>query len=547
MANRTSVKGLASKAQQHDEKLRKRYVDGSAKGPKGAPALDAATVDSFNNFAHRMGVGADNPLSTSTYGFNPITRNRVLLEWIHRGSWLGGLAIDLVADDMTRAGIEYVTEIPPDQSEEMDRVATSMNTWGVINEVVSWGRLYGGAVAVALIDGQDMRTPLRLDTVGPGDYKGMLAMDRWMLEPSLEDLVTEFGPNLGLPRFYRVSSNAPALRGCAIHHTRILIRHAGNKLPYHQRLTENLWGTSVIERLFDRMVAFDSASTGAAQLVFKSFLRTLSVEGLRDVVAAGGTAMAGLLSYVENMRRYQGIEGISLIDAKDKLDVQSHQAFSGLSDALMQFGQQLSGALQIPLVRLFGQSPAGLSATGESDLRTYYDNIAQQQQNTLHTGVTTHYRLLAKSESIPLPPGFTIGFKSLWQLTDTDKANIAKTGSDTVMAVHESGLISDRTALKELRQLARLTGVFSNITRDLIAQADEATGPPEPEGGFDLPDVSGMPGAQELENPGGQPTQGDMNGNGQAQQEGQVDQGQSGGAPVQHPTPRRSPAGGWPR
>jgi hypothetical protein len=47
------------------------------------------TVDSFTNFAQKMGVGADNALSTARYSFNPITRNRIQLEWVHRGSWLG--------------------------------------------------------------------------------------------------------------------------------------------------------------------------------------------------------------------------------------------------------------------------------------------------------------------------------------------------------------------------------------------------------------------------------------------------------------------------
>lgn len=537
---RVSVKGVAKAAQREDSRIRTKLA---APTKDGSPSLSATTLDSFTNFAHKMGLGADNPLSGSSYGFNPITRNRVLLEWIHRGSWLGGMAVDLVADDMTRAGIEYITEMPPDLTERLDQMATACGTWETVHETISWGRLYGGAIAVALVDGQDLRTPLRLDTVGPGQYKGMMCLDRWMLEPTLEDLVTDFGPHLGLPRYYRVSSNAPALRGQAIHHSRVLVRHIGIKLPYQQRLMENLWGISVIERLYDRMVAFDSASAGAAQLVFKSFLRTLSVEGLRDVVAAGGAPMRGLLTYTDHMRRYQSIEGISLIDSKDKLEIQGTQAFSGLSDALMQFGQQLSGALQIPLVRLFGQSPAGLNSTGESDLRMFYDHIKQQQQKTLHTGVTLHYKLMARSESITLPPNFTLGFKSLWELTETDKANIAKTSADTVTAVHETGAISDRTLLRELRQQSRITGVFTNVTREMIEDADDAVGPP-PMAPDEMPDLSGMPGAQGVLGDPNQP--GDVDGNAGSQgKTGPMDQSAGGANQVQQPAPRRRPAGGF--
>jgi uncharacterized protein len=100
------------------------------------------------------------------------------------------------------------------------------------------------------------------------------------------------------------------------------------------------------------------------------------------------------------MRRFQSIEGITLLDAEDEFDGHAHVPFSGISEALLQFGQQLAGALQIPLVRLFGQSPAGLNSTGESDLRNYYDGIHQQQESHLHYPVVRAVRMTAQSLGI---------------------------------------------------------------------------------------------------------------------------------------------------
>lgn len=553
---RTSVKGIAKQAQRDDTKARQAAADAAAKTKQGSPLLSAVTADSFVNFAQKLGVGADNALSDARYGFNPITRLRTQLEWIHRGSWLGGIAIDVIADDMTREGIEYATELDPDQTEELDQQALKLNTWAAFGDVIRWGRLYGGAVAIALVDGQDMRTPLRLDTIGPDQYRGMLVLDRWQLEPSLDDLVTDLGPFLGLPRFYRVMENAPALRGQAIHYTRILVRHVGVELPYQQRIIENLWGISILERIYDRLIGFDSATTGVSQLIYKSYLRTLSIEGLRDLVAAGGTQLAGLVSYAEMMRRYQSIEGMTLIDAKDKLEIQGHQAFSGLGDALMQLGQQLSGALQIPLVRMFGQSPAGLNSTGESDIRTYYDHIKQRQVRDLHRGVTLHYRLMAKSASIAVPGNFTVNFKSLWVPTDSDKSIIGKTNADTINGAYEAGIIGRQTALKELRQGSRISGVFTNITHKMITEADDEVNPAPDAGG--LPDMPGALGAPTA--PGGEENgataplgsllpdhSGDVDGKaGPDGQAGSVDQGKSGGSPVSLPTLKRRPpsAGG---
>jgi len=342
-----SVQRLAASFLRADMKARDKAASG--KGPK------AKQQDSFVNFAHNLGIGADNPMTSSTYGFNPITRNRTLLEWVHRGSWLGGVAVDVVADDMTRAGVEIQGDISPDDIAKIDELSTSLGVWNSINDTIKWARLYGGCIAVILIDGQDTATPLRLNTIRKGQFCGLMPLDRWMVEPSMGDLVTEYGPSLGLPKYYSVTAQAPALSSMKIHHSRC-IRLEGIRLPYWQRLMENLWGLSVLERLYDRMIAFDSATTGAAQLVYKSYIRTYKIEQLREAVAAGGDALNGIVSYVDMMRRFQGIEGMTLIDAKDDLSAATHGAFSGLSDALTQFGQQLSGALQIPLVRLFGQS-----------------------------------------------------------------------------------------------------------------------------------------------------------------------------------------------
>lgn len=455
-----------------------RVVKDVAKQNAKLGTVKGATVDSFVNFAHNLGIGADNALTSSTYGFNPITRNRVLLEWIHRGSWLGGLAVDVVADDMVREGVEIRGLMKPESIESIEQAATTMTIWRKLGETIKWARLYGGALAVMLIDGQDMKTPLRESTIRKGQFCGLQVLDRWMVEPSLNDLVTEFGPNLGMPRFYRVTAQAPALSGQVIHCSRC-VRIDGLELPYWQRLMENLWGLSVLERIYDRMVAFDSATTGAAQLVYKSYLRTLKVKGLRELVAAGGPIMAGLTSYVDMMRRFQGIEGMTLIDAEDSLDAQSHTAFSGLSDALAQFGQQLSGALQIPLARLFGQSPTGFS-TGDADLKNYYDAVAQQQARDLLVPVTRIYKMIAASEGLEWPKGTTIKFRSLWKMNDKEKADIAGTISAAVIAAEGAGIIDKPTALKELKQSSQSTGVFSNISQDDITEA-ELDGPPLPE------------------------------------------------------------------
>lgn len=470
-----------------------RQAARDAKAQEASTIKAARTADSFQNFMFNLGVGTDNPTSSATYGFNPITRTHTLLEWIHRGSWIGGVAVDLVGDDMTRAGVDFVSTMQPDDAEQLQSAIMRLGIWEATNDTVKWSRLYGGCIAVALIDGQNTETPLRIDTVGKNQFKGLMVLDRWMVDPTLEDLISDFGPQLGQPKYYRVNTGAPALRGSKVHYSRC-IRLEGIRLPYWQRMAENLWGLSVLERLYDRLIAFDSATQGASQLVYRSYLRTIKVKDLREGIAAGTEAQGGISRYFDMMRRFQGIEGVTLIDAEDDFQAQSHTAFGGLSDALIQFGQQLSGALQIPLVRLFGQSPAGLNSSGDSDLRTYYDGIKQQQERTLRVPYDWLFRVIARSESIKLPENFNFEFKSLYQLTPDQKATVAQTRGGIILQAAVDAIIPRSTALKELRQVGHETGTFTNITDEDIKAAEDEPLPGSIEAMQQQQEMFGQPG-----------------------------------------------------
>jgi hypothetical protein len=465
-------------------------AQGTTVNPDGL--ISAKVGDTFQNFSLNLGLGTNNALSDSTYGFLPVTRDRTLLEWIHRGSWIVGVAIDAIADDMTKMGITITSEMPPGAIKKLEAAATKWGIWYAINDTIRWGRLYGGALSAIMIDGQDPRNPLDIERIGRGSFRGLMVFDRWMVEPDLQHMIRGVGDDSLVPRSYWViaSGSGVSFEGMRIHHSRVL-RHEGVRLPYWQRVMENMWGISVVERLYDRLIAFDSATNGAAQLVYKSYIRTLKIARLREIVAAGGMQVNQLQQYVEMMRRYQGIEGITLIDSEDDFaaQVSAGTSFSGIADALIHFGQQISGALQIPLVRLFGQSPAGLNSTGESDMRNYYDGIRQRQERELRPMIDRTYRAMAKSEGIPIPEDFNFVFNPLWQLSETERATASAQTTSAVLSAWEAGLVDASTAMKELKQASIVNGLWTNITDAEIAAAKgkmppsltmAATAPTEP-------------------------------------------------------------------
>lgn len=436
------------------------------------------TVDGFDNFLTRLGLNNDNTLSAGFYSFNLMTKNRIQLEAAYRGSWIVGKIVDCVAEDMTRAGIDITTNEDAADINDLMNEVSKLKISQSLCDLEKWARLYGGALAIVQIKGQNLGTPLDISTVGKDQFQGLVVYDRWQLNPDLGRVI-QSGPDMGLPEFYSIVNNptqlepdAPTATGqILVHHSRV-IRDIGIKLPYFQAITEMMWGESNLERLWDRLISFDNVTMSAASLVDRANLRMVGVEGLREILAAGGPAQEALEAQFEMMRRMQVNEGLTLLDKNDEYQASAY-SFAGLSDMMIQFGQQLAGACDTPLVRLFGQSPAGLNATGESDIRMYYDSIKAQQESKFRSGWQLILQVMWRSVyGKPAPDDLHFEFVPLWQMSAIDKANIGKTNAESIIGAYEAGLIDSPTAMKELRESSGDTGLFTNISDESIDDAE---------------------------------------------------------------------------
>lgn len=440
------------------------------------------TQDGFENIPARLGLDQDNQLAAGTYTLaGQLTRDRTQLEAMYRDSWLVGRMVEVVAEDMVRGGLDIQAQLEAGETDALLKYMRRTGVPGRLCDTIKWSRLYGGALAAVLLDGEDMSTPLNLSTIQKGSFKGLHVLDRYQLVPSSE-LITELGPMLGYPEYYSVFSgnDADTAMGLKLHHSRC-IRFVGVELPYWLRITELGWGASVVERAHDRILALDSATHGSANLMMRSYLRVLGIKNLREILAAGGAAETALHKMFSMIRMMQTNEGLTILDAEDTF--QTHNwTFAGVYEALQAFCEQIAGATGIPLVRLLGQSPKGFSS-GESDLRTYYDTIATAQDDDLRPAYEMLLPILSMSLwGRPLPEGAHFEFRSLWQPTETDKATIATADAQSVAGLFSAGLVTESEAKAELRDAGRITGRWTNVTDESIQAAKAAeTAPPLPE------------------------------------------------------------------
>lgn len=446
----------------------------------------AAIGDSFANYAARMGANASNLQGGASYQRNiERTRNYIQLEAMYRTSGLIRKAIDCVADDMTREGIDISGSIDPTDQRKLTQAIDELGIWEALSDTIRWGSLYGGAIGVLLIDGQDMATPLNLDSIRPGQFKGILAMDRWQLNPAINTFITDFGPDLGKPAYYDVMIDGSPLQGRRIHHSRV-IRQGGARIPYRQSWTEQGWDASNIEVWWDRIIALDSTTMGAAQLVHKAHLRMLKVKGLRQIMTGPEAAKQGLYRQTEFMRVAQTIEGLTIVDSDDEFQTYSY-AFSGLDNILGSMKEDFAAVVDIPMVRLFGQSPGGLNSTGDTDMELYNTGkIKQGQERKLRSGVALMLEVLHRSV-LATPPAedFSFTFRELAPMSEETKSKIFQQDATTIAGLVGEGMISRATGLQELQVSAETTGRGTKITDEDVTDAEND--PPEMQPGYVAP------------------------------------------------------------
>ena len=457
------------------------------------PEQRSFTVDAFQNVLARLGVGMPNMLESTSYPVTRLTQNFTLMNSLYRNHWIARRIIDVVPGDMIKNWYQIDTQLPPDLISKIVKLERTTKVKAKILEALKWGRLYGGSAAIVLIEGHDgvLDEPLDLDMVFPGSFKGLLVVDRWSgLYPSLE-LVTDINdPDFWLPRAYQVTNNVTR-ESTTVHHSRVL-RFIGRDLPLWEKQAEVYWGAAELEHVYEELKKRDNTSYNIASLVFRANLNVLQMEGMDQVLAVGNDKTREYLyNTVQAQNWLMNNFSMFLLGQNDKFDTKQY-TFSGLSDIYENFMMDVAGAAEIPVTKLFGRSPAGLNATGESDMQNYYELIEERQESMLGPVLDKLLPIMCMSELGAIPDDLDYTFSPVRSSSDSEMAELASKISSSVLDVFGGGLISQRTALKELRQSSDITGMWTNITDEDIEAADPNVQTP----GEQIPDM-GMLGGEE--------------------------------------------------
>lgn len=443
-------------------------------------AMDAQALDAFRNVAARMGQGTPSLGEGAEYELIRWTNDYWLMITMFRNHWLSRRIVEGPAKDMCKAWPRLQCEVDPKQIKLFDRTIQRTFTPKRVQKAITWARLFGGAGALMVIDGHEdiLEEPLDLDDVNPGSYKGLIVFDRWSgitPENELNDDINS-PVDFGLPKYYQVKTmEGDAFR---VHASRIL-RFTGPEVPQPELQASMLWGVSVLEPAYETIRKCDNLSWSILQLSFRAQILAMTNPDLASLISGVGVSgKAAELAAKKLQVQNELLSNQSMLVMGKDATLQTHQAsFSGLSEIYQEFKMDLAGAADYTVTRLFGRTSTGLGQSNDQDERMYEDKIAQHQNDEVRPQLDKLYPVVAMSEWGEVPDDLDFMFPSIRVLTEKEKAELAKDAGELIVSLYSSGIISQKTAMLEIKQLSDVTGIGTNIQPEDIEAADDTATP----------------------------------------------------------------------
>ena len=454
------------------------------------PTKKRRAGDSYSNPLARIGFGQFNIAQASEYPLTRMTQNFALLNSLYRTEWIARRIIDTIPEDMTKNWYELKTQLQPDQVDKFVTMERKTHLKEQILEGLTWGRLFGGSAGIMVIEGQEdmLDQPLSLELIMPGQFKGLIIADRWSGVYPETGLVQDISdPDFGTPEYYNFCmTDTDIANGIRVHHSRV-VRFMGRKLPQIERIAESYWGMSELEHVYNELDKRNSASANIAHLLWQANIKTYKMRDLGQMLAVTDTeSQKELYETLAAQNALLNSAGMNVVDKDDDF-VTSQYTFSGISDVYELFMLDVSGASEIPVTKLFGRSPAGMNSTGESDLTNYYDRIKQRQESDLRPILEKLLPVMAMSTWGAIPDDLTFEFEPVRDSSETERADLMLKYTQAIVLAYNADILSQKIALKELRQTSSFTGAYTNIEDDDIENADDGTTPSSLLG--ELPDL----------------------------------------------------------
>lgn len=404
---------------------------------------DAAIGSSFNAYyasltQHALDLGQFPMTSFVGYGvLQNIAQNGMIRT-----------CIQTVADDMCREWIQV--EGGEDESADnvkklQDLQENKYRLRKLFNEALSIVGFMGGCFIFVDtgVEGEALKLPLNYsdksaELVGEDKSVKFVVIDPVNVSPGFYNANQPLKDDYLKPKSWFVF-------GQEVHASR-LIRLIDNEPPLLLRPAYNFLGIPQAQILWDYVLHWNKARETGVSILEKLNL-TVFKTNFAEAFEAGGIEQ--LDAKMMLLQRYRSNEAIFACDSSEDLQ-NITLTISGVEGIIRQALEFIAAINRTPAVKLLGISPSGFNATGQSDIRNYYDHIKSKQELN-RDAIQTVLKAIQLVEFGHVDPSVTFKFNELGEADAAATAITAKTKVDMLAVLQDRNVLS----AEEVREFVR--------------------------------------------------------------------------------------------
>lgn len=321
-----------------------------------------------------LSIGNDDIVEKfSDYTFSNDTLNFPLWLALYNESWVFRRAIDKPAQDEIRCGIKLNGLV-----EEEKDVNRMLNLYSDdMIQLLQWGALFGGSIAVCLFDNfddEDYTKAFNANLVSKAKVMKFYVTDRWYgCSPTYDNVVSDVkNPDFGKPKYYNITmSNGKTFK----YHHDYVIRYEHRFAPklIKQGMLQG-WGYAEGSHILNELSRDEKLKTSIQSLVNKALIEVIKMSGMRGVfMGTSNENQEQLKKRLEMVNWGRNYNSLTFLDKDDDYSMNNFSGLAGLSDLLQENMWQIAAALEMQGI-LFGDMKQGFSTDSDA-LERYSETI----------------------------------------------------------------------------------------------------------------------------------------------------------------------------
>lgn len=352
--------------------------------------------------------------------------------------------IQTVSDDLSRKWIKIDGCDDPQKLEIIENELKKLHIKDLFHKAVTTTGYMGGAFIFIDTGEDDLTLPLAINDLSAelkeGSKVKFVVVDPVNVSPIEYNCIDPLRDDYMQPRMWQVL-------GKRVHASRLLT-FVENQPPMLLKPNYNFLGIPQAQILWDYVMHFNQTRASTARLLEKISL--LVVQTDMDAVLSDEHGIELFDAKMEFLERYRNNDSVFVCDKESEGVMNVQTTIAGCTDVVRQSLELIACINRTPAVKLLGISPSGFNATGESDLKNYYDYVASKQE-LYREQIQTIINVIQLCEFGTIDPAITFKFEPL---NEENKASQAMTAQTKIGALTQ---LVDRQAMsaEELRTAVR--------------------------------------------------------------------------------------------